>query len=260
VSQPTFFIDIDGVLYDGPNLIEGGPEALACLRAHNSGFLLVTNTTRMSSTDIGQKLGAMGYTVSAAEIFAVSQATAEYVSTHYGRAHCFLIGDTSLDQLLVDHGHTVTREEMPVDAVVIGQAKWANFGEIDIARRLVNNGAEPIAMHKDPTWPDGGIIRIGLGPIVAALQSSITRPVTLIGKPEPNFFDTALARTGYSRSSTIMIGDSLQSDIAGAIASGLRSLLVRTGNGSEGPLPAGCEWELPSIADLPDWYSRTFLS
>jgi 4-nitrophenyl phosphatase len=202
----------------------------------------------------------MGYTVSAAEIFAVSQATAEYVSTHYGRAHCFLIGDTSLDQLLVDHGHTVTREEMPVDAVVIGQAKWANFGEIDIARRLVNNGAEPIAMHKDPTWPDGGIIRIGLGPIVAALQSSITRPVTLIGKPEPNFFDTALARTGYSRSSTIMIGDSLQTDIAGAIASGLRSLLVRTGNGSEGPLPAGCEWELPSIADLPDWYSRTFLS
>ena len=97
----------------------------------------------------------MGYQVSTSEILAVSQAAVEYVSAHYGRAHCFVIGDTNLDRLFADHGHTVTREETPVDAVVIGQTKWAHFGEIDIARRLVEDGAEPIAMHKDPTWPDG---------------------------------------------------------------------------------------------------------
>ena len=260
MSQPTFFIDIDGVLYDGPDLINGGPEALAYLRTKGSGFLLVTNTTRMSSTEIGHRLEGMGYQVSTSEILAVSQAAVEYVSAHYGRAHCFVIGDTNLDRLFADHGHTVTREETPVDVVVIGQTKWAHFGEIDIARRLVEDGAEPIAMHKDPTWPDGGVIRIGLGPIVAALQSAITRPVTLIGKPEANFFDAALARTGYSRDSTIMIGDSPSSDIEGAVASGLRALLVRTGNGAGHLLPDGCDWELASIADLPLWYQNTFLS
>ena len=187
--QPDFFIDIDGVLYDGPNLIEGGPESLSFLLSQSSRYLLVTNTTRMSASDIEYKLNHMGYKINSQEIFPVSQATVEYVNSKFSRAHCFLIGDENLDSLFQSYGHTVTRSEEPVDAVIIGQAQWAHFGEIDIARRLVEAGAEPVAMHKDPTWPDGGVTRIGLGPIVAALQSSISIEITLIGKPEPTFFE-----------------------------------------------------------------------
>ena len=112
-------------------------------------------------------------------------------------------------------------------------------------------------MHKDSTWPDGGITRIGLGPIVAALQSAIARKITLIGKPETTFFETALARAGYPRSNTIMIGDSPQTDIAGAAGAGLRTLQVRTGNGVSSSLN-GCDWLLDSIADLPQWYRSNF--
>jgi HAD superfamily hydrolase (TIGR01450 family) len=181
----------------------------------------------------------------------------EYVNSRHSHAHCFLIGDENLDSLFRSHGHTVTRSEEPVDLVIIGQVQWAHFGEIDIARRLVEAGAEPVAMHKDPTWPDGGITRIGLGPIVAALQSAITRKITLIGKPETTFFETALARAGYPRSNTIMIGDSPQTDIAGATSAGLRTLQVRTGNGA-GTSPKNCDWILDSIADLPQWYRSNF--
>jgi NagD protein len=155
--------------------------------------------------------------------------------------------------LLTDSGHSVVRHETPVDAVVMGQCMWPDFGEIDIARRLINDGAEPVALHRDPTWPDGNVTRIGLGPMVAALESVISQPVTLIGKPQRTFFDAALARTGFERSQTVMIGDSLSSDIAGAIDAGLKSLLVRTGNSISDPIPPGCNGELPSIADLPQW-------
>jgi ribonucleotide monophosphatase NagD (HAD superfamily) len=55
-----------------------------------------------------------------------------------------------------------------------------------------------------------------------------------------------------------MIGDSLNSDIAGATAAGLKSLLVRTGNSAAEPLPTSCDWELPSIAELPGWYQTQF--
>ena len=257
MPQPDFFIDIDGVLCDGPNLIKGGPESLSFLRSQSSRFLLVTNTTRMSASDIEYKLTGIGYKISSEEIFPVSQATVEYVNSRYGHARCFLIGDESLDSLFQSHGHTVTRNEEPVDAVIVGQAQWSHFGEIDIARRLVEAGAEPVAMHKDPTWPDGGITRIGLGPIVAALQSTIARTITLIGKPETTFFETALARAGYPRSNTIMIGDSPQTDIAGATSAGLRTLQVRTGNGS-GTSPKNCDCMLNSIAELPQWYRSNF--
>ena len=211
----------------------------------------------MSASDIEYKLNGMGYKINSQDIFPVSQATVEYVNSKYSNAHCFLIGDENLDSLFQSYGHTVTRIEEPVDAVIIGQAQWAHFGEIDIARRLVEAGAEPVAMHKDPTWPDGGITRIGLGPIVAALESAITGDITLIGKPETTFFETALARAGYPRSNTIMIGDSPLTDIGGAMSAGLKTLQVRTGNGTSAS-PKGCDWILDSIADLPQWYRSNF--
>jgi NagD protein len=253
LPKPSFFIDIDGVLYGGSAPVAKGPGVLNYLRKRGFGFLLVTNTSRMSQSQIRDKLTDLGYQIGLDEIFPVSLAAVEYLSSGFGHARCFLIGDPSLEMLLTEFGHSVVRHETPVDAVVMGQCMWPDFGEIDIARRLVNDGAEPIALHRDPTWPDGNVTRIGLGPMVAALELVISQPVTLIGKPERTFFDAALARTGFERSQTVMIGDSLSSDIAGAIDAGLKSLLVRTGNSISDPIPPGCDGELPSIADLPEW-------
>ena len=258
LHRPSFFIDIDGVLYGGTAPVKQGPGVIAYLRQREFPFLLVTNTSRMSQRQIFEKLTGLGYQVDLDEILPVSLATVESLSTRFRRARCFLIGDTSLEILLTENGHAVSRDETPADAVVIGQSLWPHFGEIDIARRLVEGGAEPIALHRDPTWPDGDVIRIGLGPIVAALESVITQPVTVIGKPQRAFFDAALARTGFVRAHTVMIGDSISSDITGAVDAGLRSLLVRTGNSVTDPVPPGCDGELASIAELPQWCETHF--
>jgi len=258
LSRPSFFIDIDGVLYGGRAPVSKGPGVLSYLRRRNFPFLLVTNTSRMSASQIGDKLAGFDYQVDPSEILPVSVAAAEYLSQKYGKARCFLIGDESLEHLLGEQGHIVSRREEAADAVVIGQSLWANFGEIDIARRLVEQGAQVVALHRDATWPDGSVIRTGLGPIVAALESVIESPVTIIGKPQRTFFDAALARTGFTREHTVMIGDSIASDINGAIEAGLRSLLVRTGNSATDPVPVGCDGALDSIADLPQWCDTQF--
>ena len=258
LPAPTFFIDIDGVLYGGSAPVAEGPSVIEFLRQQGSGFLLVTNTTRMSQQEIQQKLTGLGYRVQDNEIYPVSLAAVDYINTRYGAARCFMIGDASLETLFAERGHTVVRTEEPVAAVIMGLTLWPHFGEIDIARRLVDAGAEPVALHADPTWPDEGITRIGLGSMVAALEVVISRPITLIGKPQPHFFTAALERAGFVRENTIMIGDSLNSDIAGATAAGLKSLLVRTGNSAAEPLPTSCDWELPSIAELPGWYQTQF--
>ncbi|MGB1774208.1 MAG: HAD hydrolase-like protein, partial [Arenicellales bacterium] len=99
---------------------------------------------------------------------------------------------------------------------------------------------------------------IGLGPIVAAIESVIDDAVTIIGKPQRAFFDAALSRAGFARADTIMIGDSIASDIDGAINADLRSLLVRTGNSATESVPKGCDGALDSIADLPHWCDAEF--
>ena len=212
----------------------------------------------MSMANIEFRLNSLGYQIAKNEIIAVPAVAAEYLSHHYGSAQCFIIGDISLDECLTEFGHNVTRKEEPVDAVVLGLNRWADFGEIDIARRLVEGGAEPVALNRDPTCPDGKVLRIGAGPVVAALESVISCPVTLIGKPSPEFFDAVLRRTCYRREDTIMIGDNLNVDIAGAAGVGLRTILVRSGASSKEPIIPGCTWELTSIADLPTWYLENF--
>ena len=246
------------MLYGGAAPVSEGPEVLSYLRQRNFPFLLVTNTSRIDSDQIGDKLAGFGYQVNPSEILPVSAAAVEYLSQKYGSARCFLIGDESLERLLGEQGHIVSRKEEAADAVVIGQSLWANFGEIDVARRLVERGAEVVALHRDATWPDGNVTRIGLGPIVAAIESAIEAPATIIGKPQRAFFDAALARTGFVREHTVMIGDSIASDISGAINAGLRSLLVRTGNSATDPVPTGCDGALDSIADLPQWCNAQF--
>jgi HAD superfamily hydrolase (TIGR01450 family) len=255
---PTFFIDIDGVLYSGMKVIAGGPAAIEFLRTQEAQFCLLTNTSRMSLADIEQQLTALGYDISRKEIIAVPEIAAEYLSHKFGTARCFIIGDRSLDKCFTRYGHQVTRKEEPVDVVVIGLSRWADFREIDVARRLVEAGAEPVALNRDPTCPDGDVLRIGAGPVVAALESVISCPVTVIGKPSAAFFDAALRRTGFYREDTIMLGDSLKVDIIGAAGAGLRTILVRSGASSNEPLPPECDWELSSIAELPSWYTVNF--
>ncbi len=93
---------------------------------------------------------------------------------------------------------------------------------------------------------------------MAAMASVIDGPVTIIGKPQRTFFDAALSRAGFVREDTVMIGDSIASDISGAINAGLRSLLVRTGNSAKDAVPTGCDGALNSIADLPQWCDSHF--
>ena len=258
MPKPSFFIDIDGVLYGGNTPVDEGPGVFRYLRRRGFPFLLVTNTSRMTPQQILQKLEGFGYEIALDDIFPVSLAASDFLRSKYGSAKCFLIGDENLAQVLTIGGHVVLHDERPADVVVIGQSQWANFGQIDIARRLVNSGADAVALHRDLTWPDGEVIRIALGPIVAALESVIDKPVTIIGKPEIGFFDAALRYSGFERQSTIMIGDSIQSDILGGMRSGMQTLLVRTGNSSDEKLPASCLTDLDSIASLPDWCESVF--
>jgi HAD superfamily hydrolase (TIGR01458 family) len=249
----TFFIDIDGVLYDGNEAIPGGAEAIRYLQGQDIKFLLVTNTSRMSAQQIGSRLNQLDYPVSHHDIFAVPQIAVDYVTRRYGSASCFLITDAKVEQMFADAGHLVTRDEKPVDVVILSTIEWPHFGEIDIAARLIRDGAEPIAMHRDKFYPDGGVARLGLGAVVAALESVIERPVTVIGKPNPEFFHVSLEHAGFKADHTIMIGDTPEVDIAGATSAGLRSIQVATGNGSQPAARAEATWNITSIADLPEW-------
>ena len=84
------------------------------------------------------------------------------------------------------------------------------------------------------------------------LESFITTAVSSAEhgymKPHPSIFETALAHAGVAAGDAIMVGDSLRADIQGAIAAGMRGILLRR----SGDMPADLPPSITVIKSLHD--------
>ena len=109
---------------------------------------------------------------------------------------------------------------------------------------LVTNGAPDVQREK--------LARAGLAERFAAVVISAEVGV---GKPDPRIFRTALDALGVSAEDAMMVGDSLERDIAGAARAGLRSIwLDRAGVGAAGSSVP--DVRIRSLRELPDAVSR----
>ncbi|MDA0838058.1 MAG: HAD-IIA family hydrolase [Planctomycetota bacterium] len=252
----SFLIDIDGTLYDGDQVIPGGPEAIAELRKRGLPFLLVTNTTRIPKSAIMERLRRLSYEISEDEVFPVPIAAVKYVRDKNPEAVCYMMASEDTEAEFRDAGLQVHREERPSDFVIIGQKYWLSFGEIDIAFRLVRDGAEAVSLHRDMTYPENGVIHVGLGPVVIAMEALTKKPVTIIGKPNPRFFDLSLQKAGFTKDGAVMIGDNFDGDTLGALNAGLKAIQVKTGSYDEQTISDSKikpTWTLGSIRELCAW-------
>ena len=88
------------------------------------------------------------------------------------------------------------------------------------ARSFLATGRDPTYPQPDGPWP-------GTGAILAAVEYASGRSAEIVGKPEPQLFQTALDRLGEGR--TLVVGDRLDSDVAAAANAGLDAALVLSG-------------------------------
>jgi glycerol-1-phosphatase len=141
-----------------------------------------------------------------------------------------VIGSPAIFRHVVDGGARVvngTDRAAQADIVVIAGHPDFNFRELLIATRAVHAGAEMLAAGRDRTYPGERGPVPGTGSIVAALEYATQRVARSVGKPDPQLFDTALDRLGPG--TALMVGDRLDSDLAGAAAAGLDAAIVLTG-------------------------------
>jgi glycerol-1-phosphatase len=84
-----------------------------------------------------------------------------------------------------------------------------------------------VAANVDPTLPTERGLLPGNGSLVAALRAATDTEPRVAGKPAPGLFQDAVARGDFRAS--LVIGDRLDTDIEGANAAQLPSLMVLTG-------------------------------
>ena len=222
-----YLIDIDGVVRLDDEPIPSGVRFVQKLAAHGVPFLVLTNNSTRTVEDNRLMLASLGIDVPAASIVTSGLATAWHISSRGSGARAYVIGEQGLSDTLASAGITVT-DDRPTH-VVVGLDYHLTYDKLRAATRFIRSGAAFVATNPDLTFPSKDGVIPGAGAIVAAVQAATGRAPTFIGKPHAPLFSYGVKALGLPKRDIFVIGDRLDTDIAGAEAAGLHSILVTTG-------------------------------
>lgn len=223
-------LDLDGCIYVGDEAVPGAVEAVETLREAGKRLIFATNDPRHSTEDYVTKLWRIGLQASLADVVTVGGAVQHLLAeTRQGRT-AFVIGAAPLLRHVADAGLRVlngTDLASRAGVVVVGGSEDLAYGDLRDACLAIRRGADFVATGRDPTYPQPDGLWPGTGAIVAAVEYATGRQASIVGKPEPQLFETALDRLGDGR--TLVVGDRLDSDVAAAQRAGLDAALVLSG-------------------------------
>jgi NagD protein len=246
-----FLIDMDGVIYRGSELIPGAERFIDELLELNLPFFFLTNNSQRTRRDVVRKLQRLGIRVDESHIFTCAMATARFLALQKPGGTAFVIGEGGLLQALHVNGYAIVDHDP--DYVVVGEGRTVTYEMVETAIRMVLNGAKLIATNLDPTCPTQAGLRPGCGAIVAMLETATGRRAFSVGKPSPVMMRAARKELGLDASRTTMIGDTMDTDILGAVQLGYRTILVLSGGTSRADLDRFAyrpDLIVDSIADL----------
>lgn len=220
-------LDLDGCVWVGDDAVEGSPEAIAALRSAGKRVAFATNNSWHAAEDHVTKLWRLGVQASLGDVVTVGGALQHLLAeTRSGRS-AFVIGSAAMRDHVTQAGLSVlngTDGAERADVVIVAGTDDVDYAALRTAslaaRRcgdLIGTARDPTMPHPDGPWP-------GTGAILAAVETASERTAITVGKPEPQLFTAALDRLGEGR--TLVIGDRLDTDVAGAVAAGLDAALV----------------------------------
>ena len=222
-------LDLDGVVYVGPDAVPGVPDALADARTAGMRLGFVTNNAARTPDEVARHLTELGVPAETSDVITSAQAAASVVAERFGAgARVLPVGGPGVAAALRAAGLSVVeRAEDRPDAVVQGYGREVGWPQLAEAVVAVRNGARHVATNTDSTIPSPRGPLPGNGAMVGVVRDVTGQEPLVTGKPDPAMHAECVRRTGAQR--PLVVGDRLDTDIEGAARAGAASLLVFTG-------------------------------
>lgn len=227
-AQRGFLLDMDGVIYRGEEPIPGAAAFIRDLRDREIPFLFLTNNSASAPRDYVVKLQKLGMEVEERHFYTCAMATVDFLRQQRPEGTAYVIGEGGLVSALHQAGFGITSHQP--DYVIVGEGRTLNFEMAEKAMMMILNGAHLIATNLDVSCPTAVGSRPGCGAIVAMLEAATGRRAYSVGKPSPFMMRAARKRLGLRTAETVMVGDTMETDIRGALELGFQAVLVLTGS------------------------------
>lgn len=228
-AHDVVLLDLDGVVYVGEHAAAHAVTALAAATARGLHRAFLTNNAARSPQAVADLLTRLGIPAAASEVVTSAQAAARLLAEQLPAGSAVLVvGGPGLEQAVSERGLVAVRsaDDDPL-AVVQGYGPDVGWPQLAEAAYALSTGLPWVATNTDQTIPTARGIAPGNGTFVDALRATTGRDPVIAGKPGRALFTEALQRTAAQR--PLMVGDRLDTDIAGARAVGVATLVVLTG-------------------------------
>lgn len=222
----NYLIDMDGVLVRGRTIIPGADEFIRRLIDRKAEFLVLTNNPRYTPADLAHRLSTMDLQVPPERIFSSAMATARFLQTQKPQGTAFVLGESGLTSAIHGIGYVIT--DLNPDYVILGEGSF-DLEQLTKAIRLVGDGAHFLATNPDPSGPGEGGTVPACGAMAAFIEKASGVSPYFVGKPNPLMMRTALNHLDVHSEDTIMVGDTMATDIKGGVESGMETILVLSG-------------------------------
>ena len=222
-------LDLDGVVYIGPDAVPGALGALKLASELGLALAYVTNNASRPAVEVSDHLRELGIPAAPEDVVTSAQVAAAIVRERHGAsARVLCIGGPGIAIAVEAEGLTpVNSAHDEPTAVVQGFGPDVGWRDLAEASYAIQAGAEWVATNTDLSIPQPRGLAPGCGALVNAVRQAVHVNPIVAGKPQPVAFTQAAARVGSTR--PLVVGDRLDTDIQGAIAAGYDSLMVMTG-------------------------------
>lgn len=232
----VIFCDVWGVLHNGRTAYVDGCAALKDFRERGGTVILVSNAPRTPSV-VAKVLDEKHVPVDCWDAIVSSGGIARSHAAARGFSRIHHIGpDRDLD---VFHGSDLARVALDEAEAIFCTGLFRDRHETGESYRpmLTEPAARqlPLICANPDLVVDVGTERLPCAGAIAAVYETMDGPVYWAGKPHAAAYEAALSLAGELRSGPVKkrqvlaIGDSVRTDIAGAVAFGIASLFVGQG-------------------------------
>lgn len=260
VTEPLFaayaavLLDLDGTVYHGTRAVDGAAGVVRRVRAEGTDVRFVTNNAASPPEEVAERLRGMHITAAADQVATSAQAAAGMLADRLTPAEeVLVVGTDSLaEQVALVGLEPVRQTGARTAAVVQGHSPETGWPILAEACQAIREGALWVACNIDPTLPSERGQLPGNGAMVAALRVATGAEPMIAGKPLRPLFEAAMV--SLAPGSALVVGDRLDTDIAGARAAGLDGGLVLSGAADAAAVLVAEENERPNylLADVND--------
>ncbi|MFC4036004.1 HAD-IIA family hydrolase [Streptomyces polygonati] len=251
-AYDTALLDLDGVVYAGGDAIAHAVDSLAAARRDGMALAYVTNNASRTPQAVAEHLTRLGVPAAAEEVITSAQAVARLIADQVpAGSNVLAVGGEGLFEALRERGLVPVESARDAPAAAVQgfstELRWPQLAEMAYA---VSAGVPWFASNTDLTIPTARGISPGNGAAVEVVRIATGATPQVAGKPLPPMHRETVIRTGAKR--PLVVGDRLDTDIEGACAGGVDSLLVLTGVSTPGQLLAAEPKQRPTYvaADL----------